>query len=363
MSIKTLDKKVMFSAPPRRSKPVEVSNAQPVDLAGPARTEPSDNHLKQALGGMAMLAATLAPHAASAAETLVEEPLELQEEIITAQDSQYANYSELEQELATDLAAKSEDTTQGEEEKPGFIDRVSDRAKGVKGRYQGIKEKVVPDRWLTSHEKDLGNGWHLSYEPVDVDLKPKWKDGGPALRLKGEFLETSIQKKEDIGGGWTTTKGIRGELEGEVNTYDKPELDLRISAFKRWEGPLSEDYDAMFDVSVGVRDQFMGKHDYNDGISAGISMRQEIEGGGFEFRGKDYTWYLEGREHVYHNLDSGRTDANYKIMVGPKRDFDVSLFGKKGKLSVTVGPEIKGSTAEHRDAFELGVGSKVRVRF
>lgn len=363
MSPTTLAKKLHFKAPPRRkpaAKSVELETT-PVDVADIARSAPQEYNKagKMLIAGLSLAGTAMSAQAAEAAEAVVEQPLQLTEEVITPSDSKHADYSG----LIADLENQESQAEAGEVKKDPLADRLSDRADRLKDRVDRVKDAVVPDGWNERHDRELRDGWHLSFEPLDINLRPKWKDGGPALRMKGDFLETAIQKQEDIGNGWTTTKGLRGELEGEVNTYEKPELDIRVQAFKRWEGPLNDDYDARFDVGVGVRNRFMGEHEHEEGLQVGVSARQEIEGGGFEFRGHDYRWYMEGRQHVYRNMTTNQTEANYKFMIGPKRDFDVSLFGREGRVTLTVGPEIKGSTLEGKDPFEVGIKAKIKTRF
>lgn len=351
MSLKALNSQVKFSAPPRGPKPpvTDGPTRDHQDIVDTATTRSqSDNQLQKTLFAASFMAATFGAGTAHAAEAATTAPPVL-EEIIVAPSHQ----SELESQLETEL---SEADTQTEQKKEGFLDRLSDRV-------SSIRDRVIPDSLQGTRRKELPNGWHLSFEPLDVDLRPRWEDGGPALKLKGDFLETSIQRQQDIGGGWTRTRGLRGELRGEVTTYDDPELDLNLQAFQRWEGPLNDDYQARFDAGVGIRHRFMGENELEEGLRAGVSFRQEIQGGGFEFRGHDYRWYMEGRQDAYYNVDTGQTEASYRFMGGPSRDFDVKLLGREGRITITAGPEIKGSTESHRDPLELGFKVKVRSRF
>lgn len=317
----------LFAAPPARfyapEKKAEAAGSTLEDAVTLSEGVPPTG---QVVGAMAALAVGFLPGVANAKETVVVElPLQT-------------------------------DTTDPVTEALGQTDCCKDN-KEEKPRWEPLKGQILPPRWTKRHESELDSGWHLGFEVVDVDLRPRWEDG-PALKIKGDFLETSLQKTKLLESGWNSTQGFRLELNGEIRTYDKPQLDLNLQAFRRWEGPLGDDYRSRFDLGVGVRQRFVGQ-DHQEGLGVGFSMRQEVEGGGFRLWGHDYDWYAEGRQHLFHNLTSGETDGRYSIMAGPKRDFKVAAFGKSGRLSVAAGPELKGNLDQ---GINLGVKAKIKFR-
>ena len=217
-----------------------------------------------------------------------------------------------------------------------------------------LKDKIDPSNYFDDYEKKLGD-YTLRFRPLD--LKPRWKSG-PALRFRGEALETSISKDVEMEDGWSMRQGVSARLRGEVSTYNEPEVDLEAGLFREYRGPVGEDFEAKLRGNLGVRQRFVGE---DEGLRAGISLRQELEGGNYEVFGHDFSIYAEGNQSVYYNMNTGETDAGYKFYVGPKKDFKLNVFGHEGTLTVTVGPEISGST--NGEAFDPGVGSKARLRF
>ena len=219
-----------------------------------------------------------------------------------------------------------------------------------------LKDKIDPSNYFEDYEKKVGD-YTLRFRPLDLDLKPRWKSG-PALRFRGEALETSLSKDIDLEDGWSMRQGVSARLRGEVSTYKEAEVDLEAGVFREYRGPVGEDFEAKIRGNLGVRHRFVGE---NEGLRAGISLRQELEGGNYEVFGQDFSIYAEGNQSVYYNVDTGETDAGYKFYVGPKKDFKLNVFGHEGTLTVTVGPEISGST--NGEAFDPGIGSKARLRF
>ena len=350
---KSLPKKFNLSSPPRLKKSVDrvrPDTKQDLNLQDAYEPEKSSG-MKQLVGGAMLLGSMMLPQAASAAEQVVEQP-QLALENIDLQ-------ADLSEEIITlDPAAVEKASAAAEQTEDG--DGIIDKLKRTGDKIENAVDKLVPDALTDRQEHKIGD-WNLSFQPTDVSLRPRWDDG-PQLKLKGDFLETSLYQTNQLDNGWSTHKGVRGRLRGEISTTGETELDVYLQAFKGWEGPINEDYQGRFDVGVGVRDRLSGEEE-QPGLSAGVSFRQRIEGGGFEFRGDDYTWSLDARQHAYHNFQSGKTDVSYKVHVGPRRDFDVKLFGRKGKIEATVGPEFRGSTAEGKDGFDVGFKAKIRTRF
>lgn len=302
MPLTSLKNSLRTSPPPSRRKAPEKSSEQ-LERVELSRT--TDLRLTNTIAAMSALALTVAPQVAQGAEQVIEQPLDTS---LSHQESQ------------------------------------------VLETLRAPKERLR-----------IGD-WQLHVDPVDVDLRPRWKNG-PELGLKGDFLESSLEKTEEHSNGWTTTKGLRGKLRAEVRTDRASTVDIEGQAFKRWEGPLNKDYQGRFEVAVGLRNRLTGGEEQERGLTVAANFRQEIEGGEFNFREQKYRWYLEGRQQVYHNLETGRTDADYRVMVGPKRDIELPLFGRKRKFSIAVGPELKGSTAKGRDSLDVGLKVRLRTRF
>lgn len=280
-----------------------------------ARPNGSDRSLQKTLVAMASLAATLGPQAAQAAEVA---PVE------TVQEA-------------------------------SLLERVESRIDSLGDRASELKDSLDPNGYLNERTGKVGD-YDLSFTPVDLDLKPKWRSG-PALRFKGDFLETRLSKTRQLDGGWSMTQGANAKITGEISTYDDAQLDFQTGLFRDYRGPVGENFEARFRNEIGIRHRFAGDE---EGLRAGVSFRQELEGGNYQFFGHDYSLYAEGRQSAYHNLDTGRDELSYKFMVGPKKDFNLNLFGKKATLTLTVGPEVKGSN--HGEAFDWGVSSKARLR-
>jgi hypothetical protein len=306
------------AGPPTLKSAARPERAAQVDTLA-ARDNSSDRSLKATLAAMASLAVVIAPQAAQAAEVALEAPVETIEE-----DS--------------------------------FVDRVESRVDSVKDKAENLKNRIDPNGYLDEWSTQVGT-YDLSVNPIDLDLKPRWKDGGPGLRFKGELMETRLSKTVELQGGWSMTQGANAKIIGEVSTYDEPELDFQSGLFRDYRGPVGDSFQARLSSEVGIRHRFMGE---NEGLRAGVSFRQELEGGNYEVFGHDFSLYAEGRQSAYRNLDTGQNEMSYKFMAGPKKDFDLRLFGRDTTLSVTVGPQIKGSNTG--DSFDVGVGSKVRLR-
>jgi hypothetical protein len=322
MLANSLKTKFQSISPPRPAVSTNLPVAQPVDTFAAREKLPQDT-LKQTLKAMAGLAIALGPQAAPAAgaETVATEVLSEQ----TAEEST-------------------------------LRDRLDERVDGIKEKAEDLKEKLDPNGYLDDYETKIGD-YDLRVRPLDLSLRPRFKDGKPALKFKGEILETSLSKSTKLEGGWTMRQGLNAKLQGEVTTYDDPEIDLQAGVFREYRGTVGEDFQARFQGDFGVRHRFLGEE---AGMKVGFGFRQELEGGNYQFMGHDYQLYAEGRQGIYQNFDTNETELSYSFMAGPKKDFDLKLFGKEGKLTITVGPEVRGNQDE---AFNLGLKSKVRLRF
>ncbi len=221
-----------------------------------------------------------------------------------------------------------------------------------------ITELPPVSQLLSKSETQLGD-YRLRVEPVDLDLNPRLRDGQLGLRLKGEFLKSELSRSVELQGGWRQTQGLRGTLSGEINTYAQPRANLSLEAFRRWDGSLGKDMQAMFEVSMG--NFYDGVHRAN---SFGVQARQELKGGSFEWAGHPLSWHLEGRQslhyHVQGELEEKPSNWRYSFLAGVRRDFPITVFGKPAVLSAIVGPELRGQ--EHKP-LELAPKAKVRVRF
>jgi hypothetical protein len=291
-----------------------------------AEEETQDSKFRQTLKAMASLALVLAPQALEAAEAA---PSTL---LTTVENPEVA-------------------------EEPTLLDTLEAKVDTLKETAESFQESLDPHGYLEEKQFQVGE-YDLRLNPMDLDLRPRLKSGSPALKFKGEILETTLSKSDDIGGGWVRMQGAAAKLRGEVSTYSEPIIDLQGGLYREYSGPVGENYEAKLQAEVGVRHRFMGE---DVGLRAGVSFRQELEGGNHQLFGHDYQLYAEGRQSAYRNLTTGESDLSYSFMVGPKKDFDVSLFGKKGTVTVTVGPEIKGSS--QGEAFDVGIETKVRTRF
>lgn len=318
-----LTKSLSSAASLARKSPPNLKPSLPPEVATPvdcraAREPAADQSLRKTLLAMASLAASLAPQLAHA----VEPP---------------------------EVAQSLQETTTLESLKQG-VESLKESA----GR---VASALDPNGYLKERESKVGD-YDFRFKPMDMDLKPRLKSGKPGLRFRGELLETSLSKTETLPGGWSSTQGVNARLWGEATTYSTPNVDLEMGVFREYRGTVAQDFQAKFRAEAGVRQRFLGE---DEGLKAGINFRQEIEGGRYQAFGTTFSLYVEGRQSAYKNLDDGVTELSYQFMAGPKKDFDLSVFGHKGKLTVTVGPEVRGSS--RGDSFDLGLGSKVRARF
>jgi hypothetical protein len=287
---------------------------EPVEQRAAGHTE-KDRKFGKTVKALAALALTMAPQAGQAFEAA---------------------------EVAETESVQTDDT--------GFLEPMKAKLDSLQEGAKGWTDRL--------EYKGAVGEYDLGFKVVDLDLKPRWKDGGPALKFQGDLLETRLSKTDDVGNGWTRRQGVSGKIRGEVSTYDDPSLDLQTSLFREYRGQVGESFDAKFSANASLRHRFYGK---DEGCRIGVSFRQEIEGGDYQLLGQDFSLYAEGRQSIFHNLDSDETNMKYSFMVGPKKDIDVCLFGVPGKLTVTAGPEVKGSS--QGEAIEAGLEAKVRARF
>lgn len=311
VEVSKLKNSLKFSSPPSR-QPRQEPTTCGEDVAEIAREKDSDRDFGRMLGAAAALALTLAPSAVQAEpkDQAIEQPLE-----------------------------RDDDTSLG------------DSFKAMGEKFKSFMEDLEETR-----ESDIGE-YKLRYKPMDVELKPKWNDGEPGLRLKGDFYETSLVLKEDVGEDWTSRQGLRGILRGEVSTYDDSKLDLHLGAFKTWNGPVSKDFDANLDTQLGFVKRAVGDH---AGMALSLSLRQQVEGEWFQFRGEPYDLEAEARQTVSYNLETEDTVASYSARVALKRDFKFKVFGRKAKLSISAGPQVRGSSnSDAKSEFK----TKARIKF
>lgn len=310
------------SLPSRRDHQPESLVSVPLDSLELSKEKPSDSSLRKTLQAMASLALIAAPQAASAAS-----------------------------------AADSVDTEHVAPSETGFADQFKEVGQNLKDVKKNIRKTVDPWGYLDDYQSKVGD-YDLRIRPLDLDLKPRLHHFTPGLRFKGDLLETSLSKSEEVGGGWTKRQGFTAKLHGEASTYDDPQLNLQAGVFREYRGVVGNDYHVRMQADAGIQQKFLGD---DNGFRAGVGLLQEVEGGHHEIFGHDVKLYAEGHQGAYYNFGKGQTELSYSFMAGPKKDFDVSLLGHKGTLTVTVGPEIKGSSTG--SAFETGIKSKVRVRF
>jgi hypothetical protein len=318
---KTYTTGLRYSAPPRLDVPALNPQDQPLDLLV-AKEHPEDTTFKSSLKAMTALAMALAP------------------QMVQAQADPGVAVEQVQ-----------------EVERASVAERLDSLASSAKELKKKVQDAVNPDGVFDEQEWKVGD-YTMRFRPTDVDLKPKFKDSSPHLRLKGEFLETTLHKSEDLGGGWTSSQGASARLRGQLTTYSENELDIEAGLFREVRGPWKENYQVRLRADVGIRHRFVGE---NEGLRAGVSLRQELQGGSFTTFGYEHGLYAEGRQGVHYNFETGKTELSYSLMAGPAKDFEVSLFGKKGKLSVAVGPEISGNN--HGRDFDLGLKTRARLRF
>jgi hypothetical protein len=237
-----------------------------------------------------------------------------------------------------------------------LLDNVKGKADSVKDWAQGVQERLDPYGVMQKHEREVGD-YTLSFQPADLDIGPRWKDGGPALKLKGELLETSFAKTESLDNGWLMSQGVRGRLKGDFSTYKDPTVDLEAGVFRQYQGEIAEGYQATFAYEAGGRYRMMGP---DDGFRVGVQARQKIEGGQFKMLGRNVSLYAEGRQSVGYNFGSGEMEFGYKFMAGPRYDMELDVLGQDLDVGIIVGPEIKGN---QDDFFEVGLGTKVKIEF
>lgn len=244
-----------------------------------------------------------------------------------------------------------------ETEQSTVKDRLENLSSSARALREQVTESLDPHGVLRERETQVGD-FKLRFRPLDVNLNPRLQGMKPGLKLKGEFLETNLAKSQELGDGWTSTEGASARLRGHLTTYGNNELDLEAGLYKEYRGPVAKDYQARLRVDAGLRHRFVGD---NPGTRVGFGLHQELEGGNFETFGHKYQLYAEGNQGLYYNLATGKPELSYNVMAGPKKDFELSLFGKKGKLTVAAGPEISGNN--QGEAFQVGFKTKARLRF
>ena len=350
------DRKRFVSPPSLKKTDKKVSNPVKQDL-DQASVGTTKNSFGQTVGAFAALALSLAPQAAKAQAKDRFAP-SIQSE--TVQDTQHCDCDHLDlskDELPTDPTDPKKKKTEKSDDCCDDKQKTEAELKKEKRKWKPLKGQILPPVLTDKRKADLGDGWNFSIEPMDVDFQPRWEDGA-ALKVKGDFLETRIQKDFDLGNDWTMKRGFHGKVRGELMTYDKDVLDLELGAFQEWKGPLTQDIDAKFTASLGFRTRFMGREE-QEGVSAGLSLRQEFEGLDFQMFGDDYSWYAEGRQNISRNFSTSDNQAGYRFMVGPKRNLKISAFGKTADITVAAGPEFKGRSG---DAFKVGFRTKIKIK-
>lgn len=321
MTINSLNSGLRNAAPPRIDAPPVVAIEQPLD-ALVAKEHKDDDKLASSLKAMAALAMTLVPQVVHAGAA---PPVEVQQVQETEQSS--------------------------------VKDRLDSLASSARSIREQVRQSIDPNGLLKDRETEVGD-YKLRFRPMDVNINPRFQGFTPGLKLKGEFLETNLAKTESLGGGWTTSQGASARLRGQVTTYGRNELDLEAGLYKEYRGPIAQDFQVRLRADAGIRHRFVGE---NPGMRVGVGLHQELEGGHFETFGHEYQLYAEGRQGLYYNVETSKPELSYSVMAGPKKDFDVSLLGKKGKLTIAAGPEISGNN--QGEAFNVGFKTKARLRF
>lgn len=197
----------------------------------------------------------------------------------------------------------------------------------------------------------------LNFRPADLDVAPKLSHGKPGLRVKGEFLDAELAKATPLESNWTRVQGLRGRLQGELTTVGDHRASVHLEAFRRWEGSFSNGMQAKFEVSGGSYHNLL-----DSTTSVGFNLRQEVKGGNFRWHNQPLSWHLEGRQGISQRLGDGPSGQpakqfNYEFLVGLRRDYPMTIFGKTAVVSTVIGPEFHGN--QNRS---LEVSPKVKVR-
>lgn len=317
-------------SPPPRVEATKESSA-PVDLSLAAKDNHQDRSWRKTLVAMASLATTLGPQAVGAVPLTPAPATEVVTEHVTPE--------------------------------PSFLEKTENFFDQVKETTEETLSAVVPEQ-VTKEYKHDWDGWKFQFQGVDADFKPRLRlKGDSGLRLYGKFLETSLSQGEQLNESWSTSHGVRAGLRGEINTYEDPELDLYTQVYKRWDGRLGEDTKASLDIGLGFRNRLVGGENQR-GMSTGLSLRQKLDGKEKTLFGRQFQPFVDSSQGIYRNLETNQTTASYSVMAGAKHVIKVKVFGRDGKLTLTVGPEFKGRFSEDDSKpFDVGFKTKLKARF
>ncbi|MFP4499329.1 MAG: hypothetical protein ACLFQV_14060 [Vulcanimicrobiota bacterium] len=230
-------------------------------------------------------------------------------------------------------------------------------------------------------DKEIGD-YRLKVDYLDPDLKvkprvkPKLKDGKPELGWKAEakakvkLMRTELSRT-DTSGGWKTTQGLRGGLEGEwrfgyegkmgvednkqeLETIDKQKWRLNVDGFKRWEKDLGNMY-LTVDAVGGVGHEFVGNT-----TDVHLGFRQKLDGDSIQIFGSDFGWKAEAKQQFSYKIQDGDFDASYELFAGLTKKVPMRVFRHEFDLNLEAGPKIKGDLDE---PIEFKPVAKVKVDF
>lgn len=215
-------------------------------------------------------------------------------------------------------------------------------------------DSTSPVSLLDKKDGRVGD-YNWEFTPIDADLKPRVRGGNPVLRLKGEFLDGSIHKTRELGDGWVTRQGANTRFRGEASTDRDPEIDFQAGLFREYLGPVG-DFKGRFRGEFGVRHRFLGDH---EGTRAGFSFSQELTKDDANLWGQNFSTYIVSSQSLYRDMETEQTTLSYRIGAGIKKEYPVKMFGRDGKLSLVLGPEISGSEGESPT---VSTKSKLRLK-
>ena len=258
-----------------------------------------------------------------------------------------------------------------QERKDGFVTTALKAFAGVAGLTGGAAQAqevavttVESDTFQNFHSlPDLSHetflfspGYTVDFKPFDIDIDPKWRDGGPALRYRADLFNTNVYQRFSDRGG-TTVRGVTAHLSGYGYLGEEPEVALGYGAFRSHQRPLGEAYQLRFDQRATMTHLL---HSDYPGAYFDLGFRQELRGGQFSFFDRDFSFYGEAQQNLRYDFRSDETTGDYKIFAGARTDFDVRILGQRGNVQLTVGPRIDGSF--FGGGPELKLGTEVRFR-
>lgn len=215
-------------------------------------------------------------------------------------------------------------------------------------------------------------GYELDTRFARISASPRYSDGLLKAKVKASAVRFSAKKEWTLDNGTQVRRGFSSRLryEGEASLGEEQGFEFRSKHVDAELG-LEQRYDRVLADNVGFSHRYFvgGRYRYRFGEQEGSEFRAVFQTEqkmyrkeAFQMFGQDFGWEARARQTFETNwgrVDGNGSQAHFNLEGLITKDVDLKLLGKKRRIKLKAGPEIKYST---RGAWSIGPEFGVKVR-